>query len=145
MARRIEGHEEYEEHQAAAARRELPDAPGTLALWFGLIGGPAIVLVMQQLLYAATPWGCVQRTKLWLYAIPVVGLAAALAAALVAWSAWRRARTGVRLEDWDPEEGDPWARIRFMAALGIIASLFSAMAVVAMWLPVFYLNPCVRT
>ena len=141
-------------------------APGTIALWFAFLGGPTAVLAVQQLLYTGAPWGCIHGTRVWMHGMAVLALAFIALAGVVGWRCWvdagaRPLREGWRVddprtppggriagttpEDADPEGADALARARFMAAVGIAASAFSALIVIAMWIPVFFLNPCVRT
>ncbi len=71
--------------------------------------------------------------------VPIVLIATLLIAAALAWAEVTRP-----LDDDPPGVfGRGWPG--FMAILGAGLSLTGAMVVAAQWIPVFYLNPCIRT
>jgi hypothetical protein len=55
----------------------------------------------------------------------------------VAWREWRRAG-----EEAPDEGAGTLPRSRFMTAMGLLASPFFALVIVAQWVAVLFLNPC---
>jgi hypothetical protein len=72
---------------------------------------------------------------------PVMLIAAALAASgvFISWGNWRRIGG-----EGEKGGGDATSRSRFMAIVGLLFSGFSAMVIVAMWLPVIFYRQCQR-
>lgn len=108
-----------------------------IGLAFGLLAGPVSMLWMQSAAFSGVPWGCwKQRTEM-LHLIPAAFLVVALAALGIAVRDWRRVGGGSEADGATVAD-----RTRFIAICGIVASAFSAMVIVGMWIPLFTMNPC---
>lgn len=113
------------------------------ALWFGVLGGPAAVLTNEAIVYLMTVWSCGRLdpvTSIMLHVVPLLLFVVACAAGVVAWA---HRTTPLRSEQQADEEDR--SQRGFMALVGIGMSIMSAGAIVAMWLPTLYMNPCVHT
>jgi hypothetical protein len=75
-----------------------------------------------------------------LHIVPVVCLVAIAICGVIALRDWRSVGGGT-----EDEAATIVTRSRFLAMLGIASSLFSALIVVAMWLPMFIVNPCYKS
>jgi hypothetical protein len=118
-------------------RTDVPDARELRALWTGVILAPLAFLVDLGAAYALVPRACLGRNELPVHLSHLVCLAVALFGAATAWRCWRA--TG---STWSGEEGDPLARSRFMAGLGLLMSSLFVVVIIAMWIPSFILDPC---
>jgi hypothetical protein len=105
--------------------------------WFALLGAPFLALVSQSVSYATVGWSCAHQQPLAVHAVHGVFLAAIVVGTLLAWALWRETRpVGA--------EGEEPARRHFMAGLAASSGALSALVVVAMWLPVWVLGPCLN-
>jgi hypothetical protein len=115
-------------------------APG--ALWFGVLCGPLAGFLNEQIEYVLVAWSCGKwdpMTRVLLHLVPIVLIA------LCAWAAWISwaARTEP-IDAGDEHETDAdRSRRGFMSNMGVGLSLGGILVLIAMWLPVFYLNPCI--
>jgi hypothetical protein len=123
---------------AGDADAHFSSTRGELLLWTGVLG-PAAVWSLQMLVgYAVARFSHAHR---WLtglhHGVSLIGVAAALACAWVAWREWRRIGGG------EPRGSEPDVpgRSRFLAALGILSSLFFTVVIIAQWVPTFFLDP----
>jgi hypothetical protein len=118
-----------------------PAARPDLKQMFGIIGGPLAILAGLQAKYAvAQLWGCGSTTaNIANHAVALLSLMLALGAAALARGQWRNAGREVP-GDHDGADG----RTRTMAAVGVGISLFSAIVIVAQWLPQVVLHPCLQ-
>lgn len=105
-------------------------------LWYGILVGPIAWGADQQISYSLVAHSCSTGHFYLLKAITAISLLFALSGALV--SAMNLART----READTEGGRVADRSRFMAILGIGASLGWAVLIVAMAVPRFILSPC---
>ena len=101
-----------------------------LILWTGIASGPTAWALQMAIGYPIAQltcrWGPGDHQFISLHAI-------SLAALLVtAGGAWLLTSTAPMSSP----------RARFMARLGILACAFFALAIVAMWMPVFFLHDC---
>ena len=123
-----------ETHQAGERYQE---AAGIAVLWLVVLAGPLAWLLGLTAQYSLVRVACAKGTMLPLHAVSVATLALALGGAAVGWREWRR--TG---RQW-PGEGDgTLPRSRFMVVLGLLASAFFTLVILAQWLTNFFLNPC---
>lgn len=113
-----------------------PQSVPTLALWFGVLGGPLAWFVQQQALYVLNFWVATREGKLSLHVASAAAVLTALAAVAVARANWRV------VGGWpaDADEGRP-ARLRFLAVLGMLAGNLFAVVIVAQWIAVLTLDP----
>ena len=103
--------------------------PSSTLLWITILTGPVAFAINFQARYALVEWACGNHRDWALRLIAVTALVAAIASALVAWSAFTRLR----------EEQE---RARFMAMSGFILSAVFAMTIIANELPHFFLGSC---
>jgi hypothetical protein len=108
-------------------------------LAFAFIAGPVFALAMQSLAYAEVPWACTRGRPALVHLVPAIFVALTLLAVVTGYSAWSRAdRHGQT--DADTVED----RTRFLGLGGLMLSLASLVLILAMWIPLFVFDPCVR-
>jgi hypothetical protein len=119
----------------AGAHEHDPVRKGVL--WAAVLGGPIIVLANLEVLYLLVPWSC--RNGAWvLHAGALASVLLVVVTLAAAWHSWSRARGG-----W-PDAGEgAESRTRFLAVLGLLTGTLSLTVLVAQWLPVLVLDPCV--
>jgi hypothetical protein len=122
---RTEGTEEFRAERVEAA------------LWFAVLAGPAAWILGLMADYSLVRVACTKSSMLSLQLVSLGALLLALGGGVVAWREWRRAGRG-----WPGEGGGPVVRSRFMAVVGILASAFFALVIVAQWIAQLFLNPC---
>jgi hypothetical protein len=108
----------------------------SLALWFGMIGGPAAGLLSVFVDYPAVNRACIADSSLILHLLTMLFLAVALLAGFTSW--WLRARTG----RWPDNAGGLLARSRFMTTVGLFASGIAVVGILMEWIPVFFIGAC---
>jgi hypothetical protein len=112
---------------------------GIAWLWAGIFAGPVAVALNQQIAYLLVTLNCSYGKSA--PVTPIMLIAAALAASgvLISWRNWRRIGG-----EGEKGGGDATSRSRFMAVVGLLFSGFSALVIVAMWLPVLFYRQCQR-
>ena len=125
--------------RAARTERIAGPTPGRelLAMWTGVLAPPLIFLVHLELAYILVPLACETGTLVMAHATMAVAIALVLAAGILA---LRPIRAHGRR--WPDESASLLSRDRFLAILGAFISVFVALALVAQWLPMFFLSPC---
>lgn len=113
--------------------------PGLLSLALGLVLGPTTALVNQQLIYAADMYACGRNLQYAEHVIPALALILVLGMAFTSYRDWQAAGKGV-----EDEEATVATRTRFLALIGIVVSLFSALVIIAQWSTIFVFDPCMR-
>jgi hypothetical protein len=108
----------------------------SLALWFGLLGGPAAGFANVLVGYPAVDRACVGNSSVVLHLLTALFLAISLIAGLVSWRLRRRAG------DWPETAGGLLPRSRFMATVGILTAAVSAFGIILQWIPIFFLGAC---
>jgi hypothetical protein len=132
---------------SSAAARERTDAavepftrwPGLLRLSLGVLLGPVVALINQQLIYSVNMWACGRGMHQTMHIVPALCLIVALGAAWTAYSDWNTVGRGV-----EDEAATIATRTRFTSLLGIAISLFSAVVILAQWAAIFVFDPCMR-
>lgn len=111
--------------------------PRDLLLWAGILAGPVLWLIAQQVNYLLVYWARAGGASGWLSAVAIS--CALLSAGSAAGCAvqWRRARGHIG----GLSPGGHWRRVAFMAALGALLSAFFAVAIVAFGLPPAFIAP----
>lgn len=113
--------------------------PRIWALWGGILIGPIAFLLHLQTNYMLVPAVCMRDGSRLLLHLPAVAMLALTV--LGAWIAFgNRRRHGEGAED----ESGPTARARFMSMVGVFTSVFFVVVMLAQWLPIFFIDPCVR-
>jgi hypothetical protein len=111
-----------------------------LAQWTGVLTGPLVALIGQQILYAVNERECTYAgSHVPLHVIAILLILVVLASAELARRVWRSAA-----RESIPRQGTPEARANFLGILGIGSALFSVLVIITMWLPFFYYGPCHR-
>src|SRR4051812_45535055 len=108
-----------------------------MRLWAGILAGPIAWFLQMQVSYALVPWACATGHLIVLHLLTLGGLLIAAAGALTAWREWQRLG-----REWPKGAGGPQARSRFMAVLGLLASIMFFLVILAQGIPSFLLNPC---
>ena len=121
----------------AKGATDLKEGIGVAELWAGVLVGPTAMLIQLQTNYALVIWACA-HSQVWpLHVVSFVALFVTIVAGLLAYRVWRRVTAS-------EDSGGPFARSRFMAAVGVMISLLMCATIVAQWLPVFIHDPCER-
>jgi len=112
---------------------------GLVSLWAGALAGPIAWALSQQVTYLLATLDCSYGRDFPLSPVMVATLLLALGGGALSWRNWRRAGEGL------PDEGrGTLSRSRFLAAGGLLISGFSALMIVAEWLPIFFYRQCQR-
>lgn len=112
------------------------------ALWAGMLAGPIVALMLQELNYVLSYVACETRQTWFLHLSAFVAIAAVAAVAVWAW----RASDGHPLSDEHPT--DPLSdetrrqRARWMSGFGVAMSLTSILVILSMEIPVVVLRTC---
>jgi hypothetical protein len=121
------------------AARDFKEGAGPWALWAGVLAGPLAMLVQLQVNYALVLWACGAGRE---WALHLTALLALVVTSAGGWLSWRnRRRTGA---GWEDEGAGVIPRSRFMAVVGVLASVLFALVIVAQWIPIFVYGPCDR-
>lgn len=123
---------------------------GSLALWFGVLGGPIAWIGHMALNYPLEEvFACSRSAEdrgqilgLSVDTVVVVAntamLAVAVASGLVAWTCWRKLRAG-------PPKDERAERARWMAFAGVVEAAFFTGIIVLGYLPSVFLGTCETT
>jgi cytochrome c-type biogenesis protein CcmH/NrfG len=103
-----------------------------MRIWPALIGAPLAALAQQSILLALATPSCSRQSTSALHAVSVVVLLLVAAASALAVGEWQR-RHG-------PGDG----RRRLLAAVAAWTGGLSALASLAMWVPVWVISPCIN-
>jgi hypothetical protein len=103
--------------------------------WFALLGAPLLALANQSISFATVGWACAHQDTLVMHVVDGGFLAAIAIGTLSAWQLWGESRD-------IGAQGEAPARRQFMAGLAFASGALSALVVVAMWLAVWLLGPC---
>ena len=123
--------EEHEAHGSLTGWRPIA------AQWFAVLAGPLAWALGLNAGYAFVRVACVRDSMLPLHLVSLFTLLLALAGGLVAHGIWRR--TG---EEGPGEGGGALSRSRFMGLIGLLASGLFSLAIIAQWVAVLFLDPC---
>lgn len=118
--------------------KETPAQTRSLSsLWVGLFAGPVAFLLELQINYMVVPWACRTGHRFVLYLVVLLALLITAVGLFSAWRGWNQMG-----REWPDESGGAVPRNRFMAAMGIVLSLFFFIVVLALGIPNFVLHPC---
>ena len=122
------------------------EASGSIALWFGILAGPAAWGVQVLLGYgveeiACSPASQSERllgvsTESWIVVAHIVLTAVTVVALLVAFVCWRRTADGDR---------SPGNRARWLATAGIMVSALFLVVILSGFMPSIFLDTCEYT
>ena len=121
------------------AAREFKERRGLVWLWFGVLAAPFAFLMHLEINYALVAQVCESGQRIVLHLVTLLFLLLAASGAFVAWRNWQE--TGRRLPG---EAGSVLERSRLMAAVGFLMSALFILALIAQWIPQFFLDPCMR-
>jgi hypothetical protein len=113
--------------------------PGLLSVSLGVLLGPVIALVNEELIYAANMWTCGHGYRGAMHLVPLLSLTVTIGAAITAFRDWRATGGGV-----EEEEATVASRTRFLAIMGMGISVFSSLVVIAEWTAIVVFDPCMR-
>ena len=120
-------------------RARLTRWPGLLSLTLGVVAGPIAMLANEELIYVTNMWACGTGKQLAMHVVPLICLAVALGAGVLAWRDWVRVGRGV-----EDEAATVDSRSRFLALTGMAVSALSALIILAQWLAIFVFAACMR-
>jgi small-conductance mechanosensitive channel len=123
---------------AAGPRRERVGSHtrASIALWFGLLGGPAAAFLNVLFGYQIVNRACIARSSIVIHLFMGAFVVLALIAGAISWRF--RARAGNAPDD----AGGVLARSRFMATVGLLTAAISVVAILMQWIPVFFIGAC---
>ena len=111
-------------------------------MWSGLIAGPVVALMLQELNYVMSYVACETRQTWFLHLATGVAVAIVAAIGVCAW----RASDGHPFEDEHPthplEDETRRQRARWMSGLGVGLSVLSILVIISMEIPVIVLRTC---
>src|ERR1700712_4012573 len=100
---------------AVQTNTHVPAPERSVALWAGVLGGPAIWAIQLQVGYALSPIACGSRTIIE-HGLTLVCVFLALGGAFLSFRDWRAAG----LSSPDETDGGALARTRFLGAMGVL-------------------------
>src|SRR3954463_6540186 len=112
--------------------------------WPALLLAPLLALAQQSITYSLATPSCRHQEMVALHAVPLATLLLILLmTAMAAWS-WhaRRLPDDNAMGQAQREDTRALRRRRFVAAMGTVVGLISALVSLAMWFPVWVLSPC---
>lgn len=104
-------------------------------LWLGLLVGPLAWLAQLALSYPLVPLSCRVEWGVIFHLVTLVTALATIAAGTLAWQNWQQL----------PAEGGAGGQLerrRFMALGGALSSALFLATIIAQWLPVLFVGPC---
>jgi hypothetical protein len=113
--------------------------PGLLRLTLGVVLGPVVVLVNEELIYVTNMWACGTRMQPAMHIVPIICLLVTVGAGFLSWADWVTLGRGLQ-----EEEATVDARSRFLALTGMGISALSALIILAQWLAIFVFGACMR-
>ena len=121
------------------AIKDFKEGAAPAALWAGVLAGPLAALTQLQVNYALVLWACGAGREWALHVVSLLTLLVTVAAGLLSWRNWRRAGAS-----WEDGGAGIVPRSRFMAVVGLLISVLTALVVVAQWIAIFVYDPCER-
>ena len=116
--------------------RDTSHTGASLALWFGMLGGPAAAFLNVALSYPVVDRACIAQSATVIHVLMGTFVLVAAIAGATSW--WFRSRAG----SWSDDAGGVLARSRFMATVGLLTSAISVVAILMQWIPVFFIGAC---
>lgn len=121
------------------SRTMAPETRRSLVLWATTFGPPIAWFAQLVIVYALTPLACSLKNPLLLHLVSFACLFVAALGAGLALAEWTAVGRGSATDMPDPSVSRP----RFQALVGILSGGFFSLVVVAEWLAITVLNPCV--
>lgn len=104
-------------------------------IWPAVVLTPLLALADQSTAYALVQWSCATQEAWVGHGVHLVFLLATIGLGFAAWVEWRGAVVVGR-------EDAAFANRNFLALVGVLSAAFSALVIVALWLPQWVLSPC---
>jgi uncharacterized membrane protein len=117
-------------------REKFARTTTSLALWFGLLGGPAAGFANVLVGYPAVDHACAGNSSVVLHSLTGIFLALAVLAGFTSW------RLRQRAGNWPATAGGLLPRSRFMATVGILTAGIAAFGIILQWIPIFFIGAC---
>jgi hypothetical protein len=108
-----------------------------LALWTGIVAGPAAWALNLTASYALVKWTCLTEREALLHLLTLAALLGCAGGAVVAGVAYRNSADAVPTDG-----GNPRQRAHFMALLGLTSCALFALTIAAAAIPVWFLDAC---
>lgn len=108
-----------------------------LPLWTGILAGPIAWAADLTASYALVKWVCSSRQFSVLHLITLLSILAVISGAWISWLGLQQTR-----REMPTDGGQPGARARFMAILGLASSAFFILAILANEMPRWVLDAC---
>ena len=118
-------------HRRETSGREL------LVLWTGVVGAPLVFLTHLLIAYALVPVDCRMGASLISHGASVVAILLAAGGGALSLRIWRRDGS-----EWPDTSASILSRDRFLASVGCLLSALTVVALIAQWIPVFFIAPC---
>lgn len=99
---------------------------------FALIGAPLLALFDQSTAFALVNWSCAHGSTLVVHFVHLLFLAATTTAAMLAFTEWR-----------GTTRADALVQNHFLAGVAVASATLSALAIAAMWIPVWMISACI--
>jgi hypothetical protein len=105
-----------------------------MAIWFALLVAPTLALADQVIAYAAVGWSCAHERAVVVRATHALFLVTAAASRLPAWRLWNATRAAA---------DEVTQRRHFLGGLAIAVGALSVLAIAAMWMTTWFIEPCI--
>jgi hypothetical protein len=109
-----------------------------LALWGGVLIGPAAYFLQLFAAYGLVDWVCRSGNSYVITLITLLALALCAFGGFLAWTAWKKVGT-----EFAEDKGDRANRTRFMGFGGLLLSALFFLAIVAQEVPNWIVGACV--
>ena len=109
-----------------------------MRVWPAFVVAPFIALLDQSAAYALVQWSCATQNEAVLHWVHFIFLALAVIASLPAWAA-AAGKAGLPTPD---AAGPAAGRARTMSIAAAMIGALSALVILAMWAPTWFLSPC---
>ena len=112
-----------------------------LRCWPALLLAPLLALGVQSIAYSLVTPACARQSAAALHAVMAAALLLTLVLTALSAVAWRRTSDALRARGEPRGDGDG-PRDLFLSRTATLVGAFSALAIVAMWIPLWMLSPC---
>lgn len=107
-----------------------------MRIWIALIVAPLLALTDQAIAFSLVGWACTNQTVTVLHAAHALFALLVATTAPGAWQAWRQS------SDAPAMAGEAGRQRHFLAGVALVLSTFSAVTIVAMWIPTWMISAC---
>jgi hypothetical protein len=112
-----------------------------LRSWPALLLAPLLMLGLLSLAYALVTPACAHQGGEGLHALAGTTLLLALALTGLAWDGWRAAGALPRSMNTMPADHEGGSDL-FLSRVATLVGAFSSLTIVALWIPLWLLSPC---